>query len=223
MSINFTRCLGVAAFATMAALPLTAHATPFGAATIGFSNATVEPTYTIGAGSGTITFNGQLDTKAATGDLLGVTAGSGHGIIGYSLTEGATVIESLLGLFTFVDPAGTAGQAFSFNATSVQTVSFSSDPNNGDSISLYVLGTIGGGKAGLTPTAADVVINLFGLGGGGTAMSTSSQLTNPPVSSPVRTGGSGPTNVPEAPSTLILLSGLASIALVKRSRPAARQ
>ena len=66
MFFNLTRCLGVAAFATMAALPLTAHATPFGAATIGFSNATVEPTYTIGTGSGTITFNGQLDTKAAT-------------------------------------------------------------------------------------------------------------------------------------------------------------
>lgn len=201
---NCLKILVCTAAIAMAAMP--ASAAPFGAATAGFTINSGEPSYSFGATTGSIMFSGPLNMAGTTGTLAGVTAGADNGTVMFSLTSGASVAQSVPSLFTFDDPTNPTGPKFLFSETSAQTTSISRDAQNGDTVQLYLLGATSGGTNALTPTAASVVVNLFGIGGQAAAVSFT--LANPPAQ----------VSVPEAPSSLIVVSALGLLALARWRR-----
>ena len=198
-----------------------ARATEFGPASLGYSTDSSNVSYDLAAGTldirpGTsFNYNGGNDTFF--NNVSNSTAGSAFnfsGLIHFSTSPGTLEAVSLPNLVTITSP--TSG-TYDFSATSVGTASLSSNPANGDQLTLYLEGTMGGGSDNETPTATDVVLNLTNAADvGGTVSGT---IFNPPNDTDPFVTATNP--IPEPACFTVLGLGIAGLlAWRRRSLPA---
>ncbi len=182
-----------------------ATATSFGSytAVITYDNS---PSYDFG--SMTVNLSGRLLTANGTDAFANVTSGSAHGSLTFSGTVGTTILESVTGLMTFVDP--NSSTPISFDVASVATDALTSDPNNGDTLNLYILGTTSGGADNASGTPTSLIIDITGIGGN--TFSADTSLSAPPVVDPI----------PEPATAALLGPGLATLMMVRRRRAGGR-
>lgn len=148
--------------------------------------------------------NGGTFQVNATDDFQDARGGTGtiNGSIAFSKTVEAVFSQSLSNLFVFSD--GRGGN-FNFSGTTVQTVTFASDPSS-TSGSFNVFGSVLNNGLGVSPTASTLLISFNSTGG--SPYSSSATLA---------IGGQAPA-VPEPATWAMMLVGFGMIGATARYR-----
>ena len=197
-----------------------AYATDFGPASLGYSTDSSNVSYDLAAGTLTIpsgvSFAYSGGNDAYFSNVSNSTPGSAFNFAGqlrFSLTAGTLIPESLPNLIAVTTPAN---GTYSFTVDRVGTAALWHDLVEGDRLTLYLEGTMGGGNDNATPTATDVVFNMSNFPGiGGTVSGT---IFNPPDGTDPFLGAVA-SPVPEPASIAVLGLGLAGLLGVRRGRP----
>jgi hypothetical protein len=134
------------------------------------------PAVTLGSTSGTESFNSSVVIFGTMGSLTSANgSGAVLGTLDFSDTVGASLLDAVSGFMSFAD---TSGGDFTFNVSSVKTLSYSHIAGISTSITLYLLGTAGDAHLGLAPAPASETITVNQTGG--SAYSASASIAAPP-------------------------------------------
>jgi hypothetical protein len=165
------------------------------------------PSVMVGPTNGDENFNSAIAIFATTGSLTQANgSGTVQGMLNFSDTVGATVLDAVNDFMTFAD---TTGGDFKFNVSSVETLSYTNIPGVSTSITLYLLGTAGDAHLGLAPSPTSETITVNSTGG--SAYSASATIASPPSM-----------GAPEPAAWAMMLVGFGLMGTALRARPRMR-
>jgi len=197
--------VGFVAAAALATAPAQATQIPDGKVSfVGLFNPTVD----LSTNPNTFTATtGATFEISGTGGFLGATGGFGslNGVLNFSSTAGATLVQSLANFFTFAD--GT-GHNFQFSVSSVKTINWANTPGVSSSFSLYLLGSTVDTFLGYSPTATSLTLTFGNTSG--SPYSAAATLAVPPAPIPT---------VPEPATWAMTLIGFGAMGAALRRRP----